>query len=55
MLILRAGVLTLALTSSMLCQAPPAPATVIGKFVGNWKENEAKRKVGGAVMRRAGN
>jgi hypothetical protein len=43
---ISARVITLALVSFMLCAAQPAPETVIGKFVGTWKENEAKRKIG---------
>jgi len=41
-----ATVITLALVSFLSCEAQSAPATVIGKFVGTWKENEAKRKIG---------
>jgi hypothetical protein len=55
-----ARVITLALVSFILCvaQAATEPATVIGKFVGTWKENEAKRKIGSTAtlrFRRAAN
>jgi hypothetical protein len=42
------GVL-LALVSSIACLAQSPPATVIGKFVGTWKENESKRKIGSST------
>jgi hypothetical protein len=42
------GVL-LALVSSIVCLAQSPPATVIGKFVGTWKDNESKRKIGSSA------
>jgi len=56
--IFGARVISLALLSSILCLAQSTPAVVIGKFVGTWNENEAKRKIGSGLtlrFRRAAN
>ncbi len=50
--IFGARMISLALLSSMLCLAESTPAIVIAKFVGTWKENEAKRKLGSGLALR---
>jgi hypothetical protein len=50
--IFGARMISLALLSSMLCLAESTPAIVIAKFVGTWKENEAKRKIGSGLTLR---
>src|SRR5438067_1239094 len=44
--------ISLAMLYYMLSLAQSTPAAVIGKFVGTWKENEAKRKLGSGLALR---
>jgi hypothetical protein len=47
-----AGVVTLALLTSLLWHAQPAPSTVTVKFVGSWLEDQSKRQIGALAQLR---